>query len=27
LTSPVAAIGSVGTTNAPHYVPDAAEWR
>jgi prepilin-type N-terminal cleavage/methylation domain-containing protein len=27
LTSPDAAIGSVETTNAPHYVPDAADWR
>lgn len=27
LTSPGVAIGSVGTTNAPHYVPDAADWR
>lgn len=27
LTQPDQSIGSVGTTNAPHYVPDAADWR
>lgn len=27
LTQPELGIGSVGTTNAPHYVPDAASWR
>ena len=27
IISPEAAVGSVGRTNAPHYVPDAAAWR
>jgi prepilin-type N-terminal cleavage/methylation domain-containing protein len=27
LTTPEQAIGAVGSGNAPHYVPDAAEWR
>lgn len=27
LTSPAPGIGSVGTSNAPHYVPDSDEWR
>lgn len=27
LTQPEQGVGSVGRTNAPHYVPDAADWR
>ncbi|MBI1190736.1 MAG: prepilin-type N-terminal cleavage/methylation domain-containing protein [Tepidisphaera sp.] len=27
LTQPDQGVGSVGTTNDPHYVPDAADWR